>query len=685
MQQFRKPYSNNTACPGNCQPNFKVLNSSGIWVNVVNNANYSGANTNTLSVNQAPLSFNGNQYYCYITSATCQINSDAAQLYVVPPPAIPDTIATHPNCTTPTGSVTVNSPVGFGLTYSIDGTNFQAGTTFGSLSPNTYTITVKNAGGCTSSIPVSINPVPNAPVTPDTALTQPTCTTPTGSITVNSPTGTGFTYSIDGITFQSGTTFNSLAPNTYTITVKNASGCTNSTTVTINAVPAAPAVPNIAATQPTCTTPTGSILVNSPTGSGFTYSIDGTTFQSGTTFATLAPNTYTITVKNASGCTNSTTVTINAVPAAPTVPNVATTQPTCTTPTGSITINLPTGTGFTYSIDGTNFQASTTFATLAPNTYTITVKNADGCTNSTTVTINAVPAAPAVPNVAATQPTCTTPTGSIIVNSPTGTGFTYSIDGTNFQASTTFATLAPNTYTIAVKNADGCTNSTTVTLNAVPAAPTVPNAVATQPTCTTPTGSIVVNAPTGTGFTYSIDGTNFQSSTTFATLAPNTYTITVKNASGCTNSTTATINAVPAAPAVPNIAATQPTCTTPTGSILVNSPTGTGLTYSIDGTNFQSSTTFTSLAPNTYTITVKNASGCTNSTTATINAVPAAPAVPNVATTQPTCTTPTGSIVVNSPTGTGFTYSIDGTNFQASSTFATLAPNTYTITVKNAS
>jgi hypothetical protein len=47
---------------------------------------------------------------------------------------------------------------------------------------------------------------------------------------------------------------------------------------------------------------------------------------------------------------------------------------TCTVATGTITVTAPLGAQYTYSIDGTNFQASPTFNTLAPNGYTVTVR-----------------------------------------------------------------------------------------------------------------------------------------------------------------------------------------------------------------------------------------------------------------------------------------------------------------------
>jgi gliding motility-associated-like protein len=450
---------------------WKMLNAAGVWVNVTDNADYAGATTNTLTVSQVPAGFNGNQYYVQISSGSCTLISNAVNLTVLPLPAVADVTPTQPTCTTPTGTIVVNSPTGAGLTYSINGGAFQSSTTFANLAPGPYTVTVQNTDGCTSVTPtITINAVPNAPAVADVTPTQPTCTTPTGTIVVNSPTGAGLTYSINGGAFQASTTFANLAPGAYTITVQNTDGCTSVTpTITINTVPNAPAVADVTPTQPTCTTPTGTIVVNSPTGAGLTYSINGGAFQASTTFANLAPGAYTITVQNTDGCTSvAPTITINAVPNAPAVADVTPTQPTCTTPTGTIVVNSPTGAGLTYSINGGAFQSSTTFANLAPGAYTITVQNTDGCTSvAPTITINAVPNAPAVADVTPTQPTCTTPTGTIVVNSPTGAGLTYSINGGAFQSSATFANLAPGPYTITVQNGDGCTSVTsTITINA---------------------------------------------------------------------------------------------------------------------------------------------------------------------------------------------------------------------------
>ncbi|MCX6279297.1 MAG: ice-binding family protein, partial [Bacteroidetes bacterium] len=299
---------------------------------------------------------------------------------------------------------------------------------------------------------------------------------------------------------------------------------------------------------------------------------------------------------------------------------------------------------------------------------------------------------PIAPTAITTQPTYAVPTGSITVTAPIGTGYSYSIGGA-YQSSATFSNLIPNTYTVTVKNSEGCNSAgTNVTINAVPIAPATPLATLTQPTCLLPTGTIVVTSPLGATLEYSKDGINWQSSTTFGSLAPGfTYTIRVRDSAGdlsCVSSSVFVINAVPNAPAAPLANLTQPTCLLPTGTIVVISPLGVTLEYSKDGINWQSSTTFGSLAPGfTYTIRVRDSAGdlsCVSSSNFVINVVPNAPAAPLANLTQPTCLLPTGTIVVTSPLGVTLEYSKDGINWQSSTTFGSLAPGfTYTIRVRD--
>ena len=209
-----------------------------------------------------------------------------------------------------------------------------------------------------------------------------------------------------------------------------------------------PAAPTVALTQPTCTVATGTITVTAPVpGAGITYTVTGTSpvvapVTNGTgVFAGLNPGVYDVTTTNGVGCTSpATSATINAQPITPAAPTVALTQPTCTVPTGTITVTAPApGAGITYTVTGTSpvvapvTNATGVFAGLNPGVYDVTTTNGAGCTSlATSATINAQPVTPAAPTVALTQPTCTVGTGTITVTAPVpGAGITYTVTGTS--------------------------------------------------------------------------------------------------------------------------------------------------------------------------------------------------------------------------------------------------------------
>ncbi len=600
-------------------------------------------------------------------------------------------------------SVNLSASGGNGI-YSWSPAGFLSATSGTTVTANppsttTYTVSSTTATGCplTKDVTVTINPLP---VAATLSSTQPTCSNATGIITITAPIGAGLQYSIDGINYQPGTIFNNVPPGNYNVIVENTgTGCKSvATGITINPAPVVPAAPTVTVTaQPTCTTPTGTITITAPTGVNLQYSIDGTTYQTSPVFTGIAPGTYNVTVQNtSSSCiSNASAVTVNPVPAAPVAPTAnVTIQPTCSSPTGTVTITAPVGANLQYSIDGINYQAGTVFTNLSPGNYQVYVQHtATGCISSaTTVTVNATPNAPATPTVSVTaQPTCTTATGTITITAPTGANLQYSINGTTYQPGLNFNNVPPGNYNVTVQNSStGCTSAAaSVTVNAIPASPAAPAAsVTTQPNCNTATGTIVITSPTGANLQYSINGTTYQPGTSFNNVTPGNYNVTVQNnITGCISAATLlTINAAPITPVAPTANVTaQPTCIITTGTITVTAPTGANFQYSLDGTTFQSSPIFSGIVPGNYSISVQQLpSGCISAATpVTVNAVPNPPAAANFTSTQPTCTTSTGSILITSPVGSNLEYSLDGINYQSSTNFPNLNTGNYNITVHN--
>ncbi|CAL1518480.1 gliding motility-associated C-terminal domain-containing protein [Chitinophaga sp. MM2321] len=163
------------------------------------------------------------------------------------------------------------------------------------------------------------------------------------------------------------------------------------------------------------------------------------------------------------------------------------------------------------------------------------------------------------PVVSVGQPVCAGGTGSITVLSPLGPDFTYSIDGTNYQVSPEFGSLAPNTYNVTVRNSiTNCTSLERVVI--INVSPEVLAPVVTQPTCEVQTGTIEL--PLHAGATYSIDGgANYVNENLFTALPAGPYSLIVRTAAGCTNiPIAATINVAPVVPAAPVSGGNQEAC-----------------------------------------------------------------------------------------------------------------------------
>ncbi len=655
------------------------------------------------------------KYNFTVTDAAGCTSSLSADVVIDPVPVAPAaptaSVTVQPSCSVATGTIVITAPLGANLEYSIDGTVYQSGTAFAGLVPKTYAVTARSTTDptCVSvTTSLTVNPAPGAPATPIASVTvQPSCAVGTGTIVITAPLGAGFEYSIDGIVYQSGTAFAGLVPKTYAVTARYSTDPTcvsAATSLTVNPAPGAPATPIASVTvQPSCAVGTGTIVITAPQGANLEYSIDGTVYQSGTTFAGLVPKTYAVTARysNDPTCVSATTsLTVNPAPGAPAAPTASVTvQPSCAVGTGTIVITTPAeGSGYSYSIDGgTTWSASAKFAGLISGNYNIIVKEtATGCISAATaLTVNSAPGAPAAPIIGTiTQPTCTIPTGSVVLSGLPSGNWTINpgaIAGST--ASATISGLIAGKYNFTVTDAAGCTSSLSadMVIDPVPIAPATPIAsVTVQPSCSVATGTIVITAPMGANLEYSIDETVYQSGTTFAGLAPKTYAVTARYSTDptCVSVTTSlTVNPAPGAPATPIASVTvQPSCSVATGTIVITAPLGAGLEYSIDGTVYQSGTAFAGLAPKTYAVTARYSTDptCVSAATSlTVNPAPGAPAAPTASVTvQPSCSVTTGTIVFTAPLGAGLEYSIDGTVYQSGTTFAGLAPKTYAVTAR---
>jgi hypothetical protein len=341
----------------------------------------------------------------------------------------------------------------------------------------------------------------------------------------------------------------------------------------------------------------------------------------------LSAGTYTITAEDANLCTVTSTVQTVTQPAVLVSPTITATNVTCNgSANGIVTVStLPTGgtTPYQYSLNGGAYQSSTSFTALPPTSYTVTVKDANACAtvNSNTVTITQ-PAALTAPVIGSTNISCNgANSGTVTVSTvPTGgtSPYQYSLNSGAYQSSVNFTGLTTGSYTVTAKDANGCTLGSNTTNISQAAALTNPVITAGNVTCHgASNGTITVSTiPTGGNapYTYSLNGGAFQSSTAFTGQAPGSYTVVAQDASNCSVTSAAVSITQPTALTSPVIATNNGCFGANNGTVTVSTvPTGGTSPYqfSLNGVTYQSGTTFTGLSANTYTVTAKDANGCT--------------------------------------------------------------------------
>ncbi|UUF13557.1 MULTISPECIES: T9SS type A sorting domain-containing protein [Flavobacterium] len=524
------------------------------------------------------------------------------------------------------GSATVNVTGGTpGYTYSwapSGGTNATAN----GLSAGTYTATITDANGCTTTQSVTIaEPTILAATISKTDVSCNAGTNGTATVTVTGGTG-AYTYSWApfGGTAAIATGLNA---GTYTVTVTDANACQTTQSIIITE----PAILSATASQTdvSCNGGTNGTATVTPTGGTAPYTYSWS--PSGGTAATasgLAVGTYTATITDANGCTTTQSVTITE----PTILAATSSKidVSCNAGTnGTATVTAAGGTApYTYSWSPTGGTAATASG-LSAGTYTATITDANGCSTTQTVTISE-PSALSVTS-SKTDVSCNGGTnGSATVNVTGGTGaYTYSWAPSGGTA-TTATGLSAGTYTATITDANGCTTTQSVII----AQPTILAATTskTDVSCNGGNnGSATVTATGGTGaYTYSWSPSGGTAATATG-LSAGTYTATITDANGCTTTQSVTI-AQPTILAA-TISKTDVSCNGGTnGTATVTATGGTApYTYAWSPSGGTSATA-TGLSAGTYSVTITDANGCLLTQTITIITTPDATApVPTVA------------------------------------------------------
>ncbi|WP_201983294.1 T9SS type A sorting domain-containing protein [Hymenobacter rubidus] len=450
--------------------------------------------------------------------------------------AVPTVTGTAGGTFTSATGLSINATTG-----SIDLTASTAGT---------YVVTYTVGSGCTATATATVT-ITTAPVATFSYPVSSYCAAAQGNVApvFGSGASAGTFSAPTGLIINSATGVVNLAASqagTYLVTnTIPASGSCAATVATASLTLSAPPVATLATSGATTICQGTSVLLTAGgggTGATYQFLLNGQPIAAATTatYSASAAGSYAVVVTSAGGCSATspaTTVTLN--PATSAAFSYPATGYCLSSPVSTPSITGTTGGTFA-STTGLNLNAATGAinpAASTPGTYTVTYSVGGVCPSSSTATVTISAPASAAFSYASSS-LCAT--GSAVPTLATGAsaGTFSSTTGLTLNTATgaiTLSSSAPGTYTVTntVSNAGACgiaTSTATVTINALPARPTV-SAQYNGPTTTLTSSAATGNQwylngvliPGATGTTYVVNSA--------AQLG--TYTVVSTSAQGC--------------------------------------------------------------------------------------------------------------------------------------------------------
>ncbi len=616
-----------TLCPSGSVTLTSSSPTNNIWSN--------GATTQSITVNTA------GSYFVHLDNGSCtSANSAAVSVTNGSTPATPTITAGGSTTFCTGGSVTLTSSSGSSYLWSTGATTQSINVT----TAGSYTVQVASPAGCqsVSSAPtvVTVNPIPSAPTI---TAGGPTTFCAGGSVTLTSSAGNSYLWS-NGATTAS---INVTTAGSYTVQVTNPSGCQSTasapTVVTVNALPTAP---TITAGGPTTFCAGGSVTLTSSAGNSYLWSTGATTASINVTTS----GSYTVQITDANGCQSTpstpTVVTVNALPSTPTITAGGSTT-FCAG--GSVTLTSSAGNSYLWSNGATTSSISVTTA----GSYTVQVTNPSGCQSTASApTVITVNPSPTTPTITAGGSTTFCAGGSVTLTSSAGNSYLWSTGATSASINVTTS----GSYTVQITDANGCQSTastpTVVTVNALPAAPTI---TAGGPTTFCNGNSVTLTSSAGNSYLWSTGATT----ASINVITSGSYTVQVTNAAGCqSTASTPTVVTVNPGPPAPTITAGGATTFCAGGSVTLTSSTGTSYLWSTGATT----ASINAATSGSYTVQITDAAGCqSTASTPTVITVNPTPTAPTITAGGSTTFCAGGSVTLTSSAGNSYLWSTGAT------------------------
>lgn len=507
------------------------------------------------------------------------------------------------------GTITVNATGGVSpYTYSLNGGPLQPGNVFNGMGAGTYLVSVYDDHNCLDTASITISNTYIIGVVVDSQSNVSCVGSGDGSVTVHVNGGIPpYSYSLNGLPYQSSGTFTGLVAGSYTIIGRDSKGCTETAQVVI--APPTPftvvidSVHNVLCNG----TATGNIFI-SLTGGTSPFSFAWNDAGSSTTEDLLGVDggTYTVVVTDSKGCTTNGTASITEP--LPLYLNIASFNNLLCAGDSSGAIDITANGGvppYSYVWNDSNNSTSEDINNLKLGTYTVTVTDGNGCTNTITQVITQP--TPIVATLTVTDVTCFGGTNGAVDLSVSGGTPSYSFLWSTFATSEDISNIHAGTYNVIISDHNGCQYSQSVVVNE----PTqlVLSTNVTQTSCFNTNDGCIDLTVTGGVSPYAYNWSNGNTIEDICNLGGGTYSVTVTDANGCTAVTTAII--VIPTPINASFIVKNPRCFGDANGSIDLIPSGGAYPYTFAWSNGAGTEDQTNLVDGVYIVTITDTRGCT--------------------------------------------------------------------------
>ena len=446
------------------------------------------------------------------------------------------------------------------------GTAPYTGTGTFSVLAGSYTYTVTDANGCTSTSTIIVNQP--ALLSATITATNVSCNGANNGQALAVVTGgtPGFNYLWSNA--QTTVGIAQLVPGTYFVLVTDTNGCTTNATATVTQ----PAILTLTTSQTNilCNGALTGAIVTTPNGGTLPYTFLWNNGQTTQNLSNLGVGNYAVVVTDNNGCTVNSSFVLTQPATAITASETHINVLCFANNTGAIDLTVTGGVpGYTYS--WSNTATTQDLLNLIAGTYTVIITDLNNCSIVLPIQITQ-PAGPLTINSNVTNVTCFGDNdGQIDVTMSGGTApFTY-FWLTNGSTTEDLTNLSPGAYTLAVTDNNNCVTSATINVNQ-PSAPISASIVQNPISCYGYNDGQLSAIGAGGTIPYTYLWNTAQTTSVISTLAPGGYTVTITDANGCQSTATDFLNNPP--PFIANFAVSDAIACNPATIDFFNSTIG---------------------------------------------------------------------------------------------------------------